>query len=71
MNNSKKKTNLFVDLFILRYLLFSLFGPPTTKKLYIYIWLFVWVLWHINLSRFFNGKPIFIQINFFYLKQFN
>ena len=25
--------------------------------------LFVWVLWHINLCRLFNTKPIFIQIN--------
>ena len=32
MNNSLKNTNLLLDQFILKYLLFSFFGPTAKKK---------------------------------------
>ena len=31
--------------------------------LIVFIYLFVWILWHINPCRLFNAKSIFIQIN--------
>ena len=36
MNNSWKDVNLFVDLFIWKYLLLSFFGP-TKKKIFLYL----------------------------------
>ena len=35
----------------------------TRKFIFLFFYLFVWVLWHINLCKFINTKSIFIQIN--------
>ena len=38
---------------------------------FLLIWLFVWILWHINLCRLFNAKSIFMKIVLFQTIQFS
>ena len=70
----RRYTDLYKkELFILYIRVWSLFYNTFTKDYYyywllvldIYVCLFVWVLWHINLCWLFNAKSIFIQINSF------
>ena len=42
IDNSLKNTNLLVYLFLLKYLLSSLFGPTTKKKFTIYIYIYIY-----------------------------
>ena len=43
INKSSKYINLLVDLFILKYLLFSLFGPTEKEKKIIYIYIYIYI----------------------------
>ena len=61
VSQNRRLLKLTVDQIVDAKMQFIYWSTHTTKI--IFACLFVWVFWHINHYKFFNAKPIFIQIN--------